>query len=87
MLLFVHAQPGASRTRIAGLHGNRLKIAVQAPPIEGAANEALTEFLAEALGLPRRSVLLKSGATGRQKTFLLAGLTMAGARRKLEELL
>lgn len=85
LLLSVHAQPGASRTKIAGEHGGNLKIAVQAPPVDGAANEAITEFLAEILGIARRDVLIKTGATGRKKTFLLLGLTLEEAKTRLGE--
>ena len=58
--LAVRAQPGAKKTAIAGIYGEgasaQLKIAVQAPPVEGRANEALIDFLAELFGVPKRSV-------------------------------
>lgn len=85
LLLSVHAQPGASRTKIVGEHGGSLKIAVQAPPVDGAANEAITEFLAEALGLSRRNIGLKSGATGRKKVFTITGLDLANAEARIRE--
>jgi uncharacterized protein (TIGR00251 family) len=84
VLLFVHAQPKASRNAIVGAHGDRLKIAVRTPPVDGAANEALVEFLAERLGLAKRDIELVSGATGRRKTFALQGISLESARRKLE---
>jgi uncharacterized protein (TIGR00251 family) len=84
VFLFVHAQPKASRNAIVGMHGDRLKIAVQTPPVDGAANEALVEFLAEQLGLAKRDIELVSGATGRQKTFALKSISLADARKKLE---
>ena len=70
-LLKVHAQPKASRTAIVGIHGDSLKIAVQAPPVDSAANEALREKLAELFQLPRSRVLLRSGEKSRKKTFQL----------------
>lgn len=69
------AQPGAKRTAVVGLHGTALKIQVQAPPVEGAANEALAQFLAERVGVARREVSLLKGATSRQKVFLIKGVS------------
>lgn len=85
LLLSVHAQPGASRTKIVGEHGGSLKIAVQAPPVDGAANEAITDYLAEVLGLSRKNIGLKSGATGRKKVFLIAGLDLTTTKARLQE--
>ena len=87
VLLSVHAQPGASRTKIVGEYGESLKIAVHAPPVDGAANEAITDFLAEVLGLSRKNIGLKSGTTGRKKTFLLLGLTLEEAWNRLKDYL
>jgi len=76
--LAVRAQPGAKKSAIVGMYGEgdaaQLKIAVQAAPIEGRANEALIAFLAETFGLQRRSVELVSGALSRNKVFLLKGI-------------
>jgi uncharacterized protein (TIGR00251 family) len=72
VVLEVHAQPGARRTAIVGEHGGRLKIAVNAPPLEGRANVALIELLSECLGLPQRALTLEAGATGRDKRFFAA---------------
>lgn len=60
-------QPGASRTEVAGLHGDCLKIRLAARPIDGEANACLIAFLASALGVPKRSVSIESGATARRK--------------------
>jgi len=70
--LSVHAQPGAKRTEVAGLHGDALKIRVAAPALEDRANEALVEFLAERLGVARSDVSLVSGARSRRKRFRVA---------------
>ncbi len=63
----VHVQPGARRTEVQGLHADAIKIKLQARPVEGAANEALLGFLAEALQVPRRRCVLVSGQTSRHK--------------------
>ena len=85
--LAVRAQPGAKKTAIAGVYGEgdaaQLKIAVQAPPIEGRANETLIAFLAETFGVSKRSVELMSGEASRSKVFLLRGLTTERARSTL----
>jgi uncharacterized protein (TIGR00251 family) len=83
--LAVRAQPGAKKTAITGVYGEgpaaQLKIAVHAPPIEGRANAALIDFLAEFSGLPRNRVELLSGELNRSKVFLLRGLTRQDAQR------
>ena len=82
--LAVRAQPGAKKTAIVGVYGEgdaaQLKIAVQAPPIEGRANDALVAFLAEKFGISKRSVELVSGELSRSKVFLLTGATIQQAR-------
>lgn len=65
--LVVHVQPGAKRSEVVGEHGDALKIRLAAPPVDGKANAALIEFLAERLGVARAQVALKSGQTNRRK--------------------
>jgi uncharacterized protein len=76
----VHVQPRASRNEIVGLHGAALKVRLQAPPVEGAANEALVALIADRLGLPRRAIRVVSGATSRFKTVEIEGTTEAAVR-------
>ncbi len=73
-ILTIHVQPKASRTELAGLYGEALKIRVAAPPVEGAANDELCRFLAEQVGVPPSSVEIRSGAGGRHKRVLLKGV-------------
>jgi len=73
VLLEVLVQPRASRTRLAGEHGGRLKIQLAAPPVDGEANAALASFLADALGLRRADVEVERGRAGRRKTVRLRG--------------
>jgi uncharacterized protein (TIGR00251 family) len=70
--LTIHAQPGAKRTEVAGVHGAALKIRLAAPAVEGRANDALIAFLAASFGVPRRNVTLVRGGTGRRKTLRIA---------------
>ncbi len=85
--LAVRAQPGAKKTAITGVYGEdaaaQLKIAVQAPPVEGRANSALIAFLADAFGLPKNRVELVSGELSRSKVILLRGVTPEQAETKL----
>ena len=70
--LQVHAQPGAKRTEIAGIHSDALKVRLAAPAVEGKANAALIAFMAEAFGVPQRNVALVRGESGRRKTLRIA---------------
>jgi uncharacterized protein (TIGR00251 family) len=73
-LLDVRVQPRASRTEFAGLFGDRLKVRLQAPPVDGRANAALLEFLAESCRLPKSRVTLEAGQASRDKRVRLHGL-------------
>jgi hypothetical protein len=72
VLLRVHLQPRAAHNRLIGLHGETLKIALTAPPVDNAANSALLAFLAALLRVPRSSVLLVSGKKSREKRVLIS---------------
>ena len=89
--LAVRAQPGAKKTAIAGVYGEgssaQLKIAVQAPPIEGRADQALIAFLAETFALPKSSVELVSGELWRSKVFRLSGVTLGQVEGALKRYL
>ncbi len=85
-VLLVRAQPGAKRSALVGLWNGRLKIALRSPAEDGRANHELIEVLADALGLARRSLSLKSGEKNRLKEIVLP-LSIDEARRLLNELL
>ncbi|MES2695314.1 MAG: DUF167 domain-containing protein [Verrucomicrobiota bacterium] len=82
-ILTIKAIPNAPRSEVVGWLGDALKIKVHAPPVEGRANDALCEFLADTLGLSRRAVTVLRGDTSRQKTLRIEGLTFAEARTRL----
>jgi uncharacterized protein (TIGR00251 family) len=75
VLLPVRAVPRASKNEILGIHGDALKIRLQAPPVDGKANEALIRFLSDTLDIPRSQLSIASGETGRNKSVLIAGAT------------
>lgn len=81
--LQLHVQPGASRTGLAGLHGDALKVRVAAPPSEGRANRELLAYLAELLNVAPARIALVKGESGRRKTVVVQGIKLQEARRRL----
>lgn len=79
--LAIRVRPRASRDEFSGLHGSRLKVRITAPPVEGAANDHLRRFLADAFGVPVTRVRLLRGLSGRDKL-----VTISGAARLPEAL-
>jgi uncharacterized protein (TIGR00251 family) len=75
--------PNAPRDEIAGWLGDALKVKVHAPALEGRANDALLEFLADKLGVHRRDVTLVRGDKSRHKVVRIAGLTLAEVKAHL----
>ena len=80
----VRVQPRARRNAVVGEVGNALKIALTAPPVEGRANQACIEFLAEFLKLPRSSVTIAAGETSRNKVIRVAGMSADELQRRLQ---
>lgn len=83
--LRLHVQPRSSQNRIAGLHGDAVKVQVTAPPAEGAANAAVVALVARWLGVPRRAVTLLQGQTGRQKVVDVLAADPASLARRVQE--
>lgn len=79
----LHIQPGASKTELAGRHGDALKVRVAAPPADGRANRELIWYLAQILGVPRGHVAVIKGENGRRKTIAVRGVTVGDAARRL----
>lgn len=75
VVLTIHVQPGAKAAGVAGTYGDALKIRIAAPPVDGRANEALLDFLASRLGVPRRAVSLVAGESSRRKRVRVDGAT------------
>jgi uncharacterized protein (TIGR00251 family) len=69
--LQVHVQPGGRTEGIAGIHGDRLKIRIQAPAVDGRANARLIEFLAAQFGVPKSAITITRGKTGRTKSLTI----------------
>lgn len=79
----IRAHPRAGKTEVAGVHGDRVKIRIAAPPVDGAANDELVSFLAKRLGVPRSRVEILSGETSRDKRVRIHGVGASEARKKL----
>ena len=79
----VRVAPRAGRTGLDGVVEGALRVRLAAPPVEGAANRALVEFLADLLGVPKRDVAIVRGERGRQKLVRVRGLTPDELRRRL----
>jgi len=83
VLLQLRVQPRASRNELSRDASGRVRVALTAPPVEGAANKALIEFIAKRLGVPKGAVALAAGERSREKTVSIAGLTLPEVVAKL----
>ena len=81
--LRLRVQPRASRTAVVGPHGDALKVAVTAPPVDAAANEAVIALMADTLRVPKSAVTIVHGHASRSKVVHVAGVTADAAARAL----
>lgn len=79
----VKVQPRARRNAITGVVGDMLKLTLTAPPVDGRANQAVIEFLAELFEIPRHSVTIASGETSRNKMVRIAGMSREAVEQRL----
>ena len=80
------ATPRASRKALTAWHDGRLKIALAAPPVDGEANKTLVKFMAEVLNVPKSSVSVSSGLTGRRKSVTVSNLSANEATKILSDM-
>jgi len=85
ILMKVRVQPRSSRSGLVVEPDGRVRVALTAPPVGGAANEALCDYLAKRFHIPRRSVAVVRGDKARDKTVRIDGLTAEAARARLAE--
>ena len=87
LTIHVHAQPGAKRTEVVGLHGECIKVKLASPPVDGKANACLIEFLAQRLDVKKGQIAIVRGTSSRRKTVFVAasGLQPAGLLEKKTE--
>ena len=84
--LALRVQPRAGRDRVVGRHGDRLRIQVAAAPVDGAANAAVVAVIAAWLGVPRRTVSIAVGETGRDKVVAVLADDPAALAARVEAL-
>ena len=75
--------PRARRTEISGRRGDAILVRLAAPPVDGAANDALIAFLSDRLGIPQRRIAIVRGGTAREKTIAIDGLSPGEIARRL----
>jgi uncharacterized protein (TIGR00251 family) len=83
VLFEVRVQPRASRSEVAGTHGEAIKIRLAAPPVEGLANAELVAFLAKQLGVSKSAVRIVKGERGRDKVVEVEGISRADVQALL----
>jgi len=86
LTFLIRVVPRAKRNEIVGVEGGVLKVRITAPPVRGKANEALVEFLAQALGVRKRQMEIVRGQRARSKTIRVRGLSEKEARKRLGNL-
>ncbi len=78
----LHVQPRASRTELAGTHNGALKMKVQAPPVDDAANDAIVRYFSKLLDIPKSRLSIASGAKARDKILRIQGISLAQFRTR-----
>jgi uncharacterized protein (TIGR00251 family) len=73
----LHVQPRARRTELAGWHNGALKLKVQAPPVDNAANQSIVHFFSQLLDIPKSRMAITSGARSRSKILRIQGISRA----------
>jgi hypothetical protein len=79
----LRVQPRASRNAIAGVMGDAIKLAITAPPVDGKANQAVVEYLAELFDVAKSNIAIVSGETGRNKLIAVRGRSAEQVRKAL----
>lgn len=87
LLLRVTVQPKSSRNGVVGIHGDTIKLAVTAPPVDGKANKAVIDYLAILFTLKKTDITVKHGLQSRLKSILLAEIDLHSAEQRLGEYL
>lgn len=84
LTLSLHVQPGARTTEWAGRHGDAVRLRVAARAVDGQANQACIEFIAESAGVPRSAVAIVHGERSRGKVFRIDGISPGRVQMLLE---
>lgn len=84
MVVDILVQPRASKSRFGPVHGDRIKVFVTSPPIDGEANKAVVALLSKLLGVAKRDVHITQGQQSRRKTVRVSGVTEAQIQEAIE---
>ena len=84
LLLSLYVQPRSDRNAIVGLHGDAVKLRLNAAPVDGKANKALIAFWSKSLKIPKSAVTIKSGLQSRMKKIVLTGVNEKQVRGLIE---
>lgn len=84
LILHCHLQPKASSDEIVGVHGDRLKIRITAPPIDGKANEHIIKWFSKLFKVPKNNIEILQGELGRQKTLRICSPKMLPEAAEIE---
>jgi uncharacterized protein (TIGR00251 family) len=84
VLLRLYVQPKSSRNAFTGMHGDSVKLAITAAPVDGKANKAVIRFLASFFKLKKRDIAIKHGLQSRNKSILFAGVDLQTIQNRLE---
>jgi uncharacterized protein len=83
VIVSIRVVPRAGRSGVAGTRGDALLVRLNAPPVDGAANDELIAVIAKALGVPKRAVTIVSGDRSRQKRVRVSGIDVSTAQSRL----
>lgn len=83
----LYIQPKASKNSFCGRHGDELKLAITAPPVDGKANKTVIAYLAKFFGVPKSFITIKNGQQSRHKRCMVKGITLDGAQNKIDAVL
>lgn len=84
VLLHLYVQPKSSRNAFTGIHGDSIKLALTAPPVDGKANKAVIQFLASFFKLKKKDITIKHGLQSRTKSILIAGSDKQPIQARIE---
>ncbi len=84
VVIDVRVTPRSSTSGLDGVHAGALRVRLNAPPVDGAANDELVRVMAEAFGVPKRAVSIVSGQSSRSKRVRLSGVDAASAQRRID---
>jgi uncharacterized protein (TIGR00251 family) len=84
LLLSLYVQPRSGQNAIVGLHGDTIKLRLNAPPVDGKANKAVIAFFAKSLKIPKSAITVRSGLQSRMKKILLTGVEEEQIRGLIE---